>query len=299
MKLGKIIGCHNKIDDLMLYLEALKYCHYQHEIIIITSMDYDEIYTKEIKRHHHRRIETPGHYIGPLLCLIAGVKEAARLGCDYILYTNADDIVYNFKWEINNFNILEKGGYLCGGYNWLNVGTYHDITLNQLYMHVPSFMKTVDDAEAYFRRSPENFLCEYKMARWIKRTCRNLSHEFYRLPGREQEPGVGWERKDIIRAFMVKGISIPQGFWDRLENNNRFFNSEWQLIGSHDIISRLNYWRKIRAKVPYGRDIEKEPNFSRFVECVKANRLWNLPVQPSFSVKKPTQKTKLYLRKIF
>lgn len=298
MKIGFILACHNRVDDLLLHLETFKYCPFNHEIIIIHTMDYDEIYMKEIKKYHHVRIEGYGHYIGPLLCATAGVRKAAELGLDYCVFRNADDILYNFSFEQDNFNKMSEG-YLCGGYNWLNVGTYYDITLNQVYFDVSAFGQTVDDAEAYFKRSPPGYLCEYKLPRWVKRTCPNIEKQFYRLPNREQEPGIGWERKDIPNAFAAKKIKMPLGFWEKLENNNRFFNLKWQLIGSHDVGARLNYWRKIRKLVSYGKQIEKEHHFCKFLDCARSGKPWNLSSEADSPKPISDKQPKIFSRKIF
>jgi len=88
MKIGIILACHNKIDDLLAHLDIFKYCPFPHEIIIITTMDYNEKHTNEIKKYHHKRIKGYGHYIGPLLCAVEGVRVAHELGCDYAVYRN-------------------------------------------------------------------------------------------------------------------------------------------------------------------------------------------------------------------
>lgn len=288
------------MDDLVAHLDIFKYYPYEYQIIIISTMDPPPFYQEVIDKYHHAQIDGYGHYIGPLLSAVAGVRKAHELGLDYVVYRNADDWLFNYAWEENNFKLMEEKGYLCGGYNWLNVGTHYDITLNQLYFHVPSFIATADDAEKYFKQSSPTYLCEYKMPRWVKKTCKNLEKEFWRVPGREQEPGIGWERKDLMGAFLTKKMRPPVGFWEDLENNNRFFNREWQLIGSHDIGNRLLYWRKIRGEVPYSKQLEKEFHFARFIDAARNNKPWNLPVvnpKPKKPLPEPTPK--LISRRIF
>lgn len=301
MKVGFLLSVYNKIDDLMAHLEMFKYYPFEHEIIIVHMMDLPPSYMEEIAKYHVVQIEGYGHYIGPLLSAVAGVRKAYELGLDYVVYRNADDWLFNYDFEQQNFERMKNEGYLCGGYNWLNVGTFHDITLNQLYFHAPSFYKTSFDAESYFKRSPRDFLCEYKMARWLKRTCNHLDRQFYRLPGREQEPGVGWERKDIYNAFLSKHMQIPVGYWERLENNNRFFNYKWQMIGSHDVVARSNYWRKIRSVVKYGKKIEKDKHFIRFLDAARNGTQWNIPSDEKAPppLPKPDKEPKLFSRKIF
>lgn len=269
-----ILACHNKIDDLMLHLEVLKYYTFPFKTIIIHTMDYDINYMKEIKEYPNRRIEGYGHFISPLLCLAEGLRLAKELDCEYVVYRNADDILYNSSWEKENFKTMKN--YLCGGYSWLNVGVNYDITLNQVYLHVPSFYKTITDAENYFKNSSQRFLPEHKLPRWIKKTC-NFEKDFYRLPGREQEPGIGWERKEIPSIFRSKQMRVPFGFWEKLENNNRYFNSEWQLIGCHNIGDRLFYWEKIKHLIPYAKQHEKDHHFRRLSHAVQNNLPWNLP----------------------
>lgn len=301
MKVGFIISVYNKIDDLVAHLEMFKYYPFKHEVIVVYMHDLPPSYKEEVDKYHAFQINGYGHYIGPLLSAVAGVKKAAELGLDYVVYRNADDWLFNYDWEWDNFNKLKDNDYWCAGYNWLNVGVDYDITLNQVYFKVSEFIKTADDAEAYFKRSPKGYLCEYKLPRWVKRTCTDMGKQFYRLPGREQEPGIGWERKDLYNAFVGKGVHVPVGFWERLEENNRFFNRKWQLIGSHDVGARLNYWRKIRSEVAYGRQIEKDKHFARFMEAARTGKPWNLPEkpetrgEPSHEGKKP----KIFSHKIF
>lgn len=284
----------------MGHLEMFKYYPFKHEIIIIHTMDLPPEYHKEVYQYNAQQIDGYGHYIGPLLSAVAGVQKAHELGLDYAVYRNADDWLFNYDFEWENFEKMRSEGYLCGGYNWLNVGTYYDITLNQVYFNVPAFNTTAEDAKAYFIRSPQGYLCEYKLPRWVKRTCKDMDKQFYRLPGREQEPGIGWERKDIYKAFAAKKLKIPVGFWERLENNNRFFNFKWQMIGSHDVGARLNYWRKIRNHVTYGKQIEKDHHFARFMDCARTGKSWNLETKPDRP--RPIQsdkKPKIFNRKIF
>jgi hypothetical protein len=302
MKIVKVISCHNRVDDLLLNLETYKYWPFDLPIIIVHTMDYSDYHIGEIKKHtnHLVRIEGYGHYIGPLLCAVAGVRKANELGFDYLEFSNADDIVYNYNFEKNNFNLMEEKGYLCAGYSWMGVNSDKDITLNQLYMNVKAFSETVDDAESYFLRSGRGFICEYKMSRWVKRTLKNLNTQFYRLPDREQIPGIGWEEKDLPGAFEAFGIKIPDNYWEALEENNRFFNRKWQLIGSHDNESRLSYWRKIRSEIPYSHKIEKDYHFSRWIEATREKKPWNLKTEDDPAPLRKVYKTANSIkRKIF
>jgi hypothetical protein len=294
-KIGFIVSVYNKIDDLAAHLEIFKYCPFDHEVIVVYMMDLPSEYQKLVDQFHAVRIEGVGHYIGPLLSAVAGVRKANELGLDYVVYRNADDWLFNYGWEKQNFDTMAKKPYICGGYNWMNVGSNQDVTLNQVYFDVPKFMTTADDAEKYFLRSSRGFLCEFKMARWVRKTCQDMNVDFYRLKGREQYPGIGWESKDIVKAY---GQQVPIGFWEKLNKNNRYFNEEWQLIGSHDNASRLEYWKRIRKSVPYFQELEKEHHFARFLETAKVNEKWNVTVKSeplATSAKKPS----IFKRKIF
>lgn len=299
MKKGFILACYNRVDDLMTHLDLFKFCPFDHQVIVAGTMDWPTKYYEDLKPYHFIRIDGHGHAIGPLLSCIEGVRKAKQIGLDVVCYRNADDWLFNYKFEEENFQKM-KEGYICGGYNWLNAGAYHDITLNQVYLHVNQFMATSSDAEQYFLRSPKDFLCEFKMARWIKRTCSDISKQFYRLPGREQEPGIGYMREDIPGAFQGKGMSIPEGFWEQLEKNNRFYNEKWQLLGHHDNPSRLLCWRRIRHFVPYAKTLEKEKHFARWLRACREKLPWNLdPPEELPSPPKPMQKPKNIGKKIF
>lgn len=301
-KVAFIISVYNKIDDLAAHLDILKYCPFEHEVIIVYMMDLPKEYQEMVDQYHAVKINGMGHYIGPLLSAVAGVRKAHELGIKYAVYRNSDDWLFNYDWEQKNFEVMEKEKHLVGGYNWMNVGVYHDITLNQVYFDVPAFEATADDAERYFKRSQKGFLCEFKMARWVKKTCKNMEKDFYRLSGREQYPGIGWESKDIVNAWQASGKMMPLGFWEILDKNNRYFNQEWQLIGCHDNTSRLNYWRRIKKDVSYAAKLEKEHHFSRFLSAARTNKKWNVEGKTQSPANSPIptdKKPAIFKRKIF
>jgi len=298
MKVGFVLSCYNRVDDLMVHLDILKYCPFDHEVIIVATMDWPEAYLEELRAYHYVRIEGHGHALGPLLSCIAGVKKAHEIGLDIICYRNADDWLFNYEFEENNFKQMQT--HLCGGYNWINVGADHDITLNQLYLRVDKFVETAADSEKYFLRSMKDLLCEFKMARWLKRTCSDFKKQFYRLPDREQEPGIGYMRNDIPGAFREKNMEVPVGFWEQLDKNNRFFNEKWMLIGSHDNPSRYIYWRRIRDRVPYAKALEKEKHFARWLIACREKTAWNLePPEELPSAPTPMKRPKNIGNKLF
>jgi hypothetical protein len=165
---------------------------------------------------------------------------------------------------------------LAAGYNWFSVGSFRDITMNENIIHVPTFMKTVKWAEEYFLKSDQSYNCEYKMAAWVKKSLSDVEKEFFRLPDREQEPGIGWEIRDIPYVYGRNGESVPMEVLNRLEGNQRFFNRKWQMIGSHDNKDRLAFWLQIRRSVSYTDFLEKEEHFGRWLEAARRGLPWNI-----------------------
>lgn len=286
MRVGRVIACHNKVDDLLVSLEISKYLQFDHVNIIVHTMDYPDHYMQELKDNHLVRINGQTHYIATLLCAVAGVRKCHELGLDYCVYNNADDWLFNSSFEENNFKRMEENNYLCSGYSWLNVESYDDITLNQLYLHVPSFYSTSDDAEKYFKNVKPNLVSEYKLPYWVKKTCKDLRKEFYRLPGREQIPGVGYHANTLSYVFKLLNKEPPKDLWEKLNDNNRFFNRKWQLIGSHNNTQKRAYYDSIKEDISYHHDLETQKHFSRWLK----GGTWNLPAEKSKKVIKPVPK---------
>lgn len=298
-KFGFLLSVHNRIDDLMCHLEILNYCPFPKEIIIVWSGEYKESYMKVIRDYHNVKVQSYGHYIGPLLATVAGIKKANELGLDLIVYRNADDWLFNYNFEKSNIKKIEDGKYVCAGYNWLNYGVDFDLTMNQLYLDVGKFYDTCEEANEYFIRSPKGFICEYKMPKWVKSTC-DMRTEFMRLSGREQFPGIGIELQDIQKLMRQGKLSLPKNYWELWDRNNRYFNEDWQLIGCHDNDCRIGYWERIRNQIPYSQSLEKEKWFSKFLDAAYGKLDWNIPdkSEPVIPAKKEPA-GKAYKRKIF
>ena len=269
-KIGIIISNYNKWDDFGGHAEILDFYPFNFERILVHMTDIPEWI--EADKFHKVRINGVGHHIGPLLSLIAGIRKAKQLGLKYVVYRNSDDWLFNYDFEIMNFKMMEKNNYLYGGYNWLSENTFHDLTLNQLYLNVDEFYKTVDEAEDYFLKSKRTVLCEIKMMKWAVLSCG--THRFYRLPYRESSPGVGYFTDDIL-YYYGQTKQIDNKIIKSLEKNNRFYNEEWQLIGSHDLNHRIESWQKLKMKVDYSEEIESKPFFQKMIYSYNNSLPWN------------------------
>lgn len=275
-KYGFVLSVYDRVDDLDAHLDILKFYPEKAEVIVVYSKkDVPEEYIKKWDKHHLVYCDGINFQIGPLMSLCAGLKKAHKLGLDYIIYRNADDWVLNHFFVMANMAAMYDNNFEIAGYNWLSVNNMTDFALNELILHVPTFAKKVDSMEYYFANSSPYYLCEMKMARWVK-LCLSANNKFYRLPEREQFPGVGYEI-ETLPAFAAYGITLTEDILKRFEKNHRFFNEKWQLIGCHDNQERGFYYNLVREKIQYVNDLEKEENFSRWVDAWTNKKEWNLP----------------------
>lgn len=265
MKCGILLAVHNKIDDLLANLDILKF-YPEVEKLIVCSYPLPEM--QDLSGYRIKFIKT-NRQIGPLIALTTGLRMAQHL--DVICYRNADDWLFNHDFTRSIFQKMED--FACAGYNWLSVNSNIDYTLNELFLRVKDFTKTIDYAENYFTTS-RPWTLEYKMATWINYT----TNSFYRIPGREQEPGIG-HLGDIEGLLEKSGIPVEETR-EKLKNNNRWFNRAWQLIGSHDIADRMEYYNSIRNEIPYHEELEKEKHFSRWLNMPNT---WNIPIEGMYS----------------
>jgi hypothetical protein len=275
MKLGFIIPTYDRIDDLLSHLDVLKFFPHPHEIIPIwMNKDMPDYFLKEMAKYKHSLyVDGVGFHIGPLLALVSGLRKASELGLDYIHYSNGDDVLFNHDFVWNNIMVLDKENKDVAAYNWLTTDTMMEFALNELCMRVDKFIRTAAEAEQYFRKSSSKFLCEFKMSRWIKRT----TDRFYRLPNREISPGIGYELDTLPQIIAAMGIATTEQYWKDLENNNRWFNREWQMIGSHTNQQRYYYYCKIRNEIPYAAELEQQEHFARWLSVCRNGGEWNLP----------------------
>lgn len=273
MRFGVVLSCYDRIDDLMAHLDILKFN--QHAPKIAVAYMHSDAPPKMPMGVELIRLPSPGFTAGPLISVTRGVKWAAENNLDYMVFRNADDWMFQHDLAYNWIKHMDADGQIAAGYNWFSVGTMRDITLNENIFRVDSFVDSTNEAEKYFLKSDQSYNCEYKMAWWVNRVINGNSNLFYRLPDREQEPGIGWEIKDLPSIYHKKNESVPDDLWLKLENNSRFFNRTWQMIGSHDNTSRMFYWRQIRKSVSYYKQLEECEHFSRWVHAANSCLAWN------------------------
>lgn len=284
-----ILGCYNKIDDLLCHIDIIKHYPFDYKIIVIYMGGIPD-HLEKLKHVNVVNVSSHGFLSGPLLCLTNGIKEAFRLGCDYLCYRNADDWLFNYHFVKNNFDQL-RNGVLCMGYNWFSVNSFMDFALNEIYLHVETFHDIVNEMEYDFLYG-KKLLCEFKIAKWFQK----FRKGFYRLPERERFPGIG-HVENIDEIFVAKNIIKPNNFLDIAKTNNRFFNKKWQLIGSHNNLERLFYWQSIQNDVEYASDLVKCTSFIRWFDAATLDKSWNFHIPQIPLVKEKIIKKKI-LRKL-
>ena len=270
MKTGVILSCYDKVDDLLVQTEILRFANYGPKTIVVYMHEDDP--PAMPKNVDFVRIQSPGFRSGPLLSLTAGLRRAADLGLDYVIYRNADDWFFNHNLTSQWLNYMAQTNKIAAGYSWLEVDSFSDIAMNENILSVASFMTDIDEAEKVFAIQ-DGANCETKMAWWVRKTLMDKD-KFFRLPGREQQPGIGWHINDAPDICKQRKIMVPD-MWRTFPTNNRFFNQEWQMIGSHDNASRNYYWQVIRNVVPYRSQLEEGPHFRRWLLATRYFMPWN------------------------
>jgi len=299
VKIGFIISVYEKVDDLMAHLDIFKYCPFQHEIIITyMKSDIPERHLQEIQKYHSVSVNGLHFRFGPLLSFIQGIRKAKELGLDYVCYKNADDWLFNWDFEKKNFSKMMYKDHSSCGYNWFSLNVHTNFAMNQLYADVNKFFEFVDEVEHEFIRSPLKVLCEFKIGDWILKSIGSW-YNFYRLPGRERFPGVGHSKTAVEYIYReILKSPIPPNIFDGYEDNNRFFNRKWQLIGSHSNNQRLILWNQIKEEVEYHKELEKEDNFKRWIEAAQERKIWNLKKEISVAKRGRLVSNKVYRPKV-
>jgi hypothetical protein len=273
MTYGILLSVFNRVDDLLAHLDILSFSPFK-ILIAYLKKDIPEEHIKEINKHPNLLVYSPGFYLGPPLSLIYGIRKAKELGIDTLLYRNADDWLFDHNFTQMNFDLMNKYKFI--GYNWFGQNNYNEFAMNEMYINVEKFYKTSLEAEQMFLASSQKSMCEFKMPQWIINSIGSWD-KFYRLKERETELGIGYNWESIAYYHQIIRQPIPDDLWKKYDTNNRFFNEKWQLIGSHSNQQRLHYWSRIKNKVPYAEELEKMPNFSKWLDCANNNRAWNLP----------------------
>lgn len=275
-EVGFVLSCYDRYDDLHAHLEILRFYPRPKKTIVVHmgAGSVDPALADEVIH-----FPSPGFKRGTVQSLLRGLLRANEMGLPAVVYRNADDWLLNHPWTARNFDMLLGGACKAAGYNWLSVGSDHDLALNELYLSVPHFAATAGQAERYFARESRLALCEHKAARWVKDTI-DFRTEFYRLPGREAVPFVGLEPSDY--AGFAATHAVPPDFFQRHARNNRFFNLDWLLLAHHDHRERWRDWVGVRHLVPYATALEGMPHFRRWVAAVRGEAVWNT-VRPNDS----------------
>lgn len=272
MKFAFLLSVFNKVDDLLAHLDILKYCPIEHEVII--AYLHKDMPLTGLENYHCIYVESTGFHSGTLLSLVAGVRKAHEMGIDVLCYRNADDWLFNY--ELTASVLDEMKTHDCAAYNWFSTESREEFAMNELFVRVDKFAPTADKFEKFFYNSDKKVLCEWKIAKWINDT----TDKIYRIPGRERNPGIGHEA-GIIRWYYrnVFKQQVPLELWEQYEVNNRYYNKEWQLIGSHDNRQRYLYWNRLKTDVVYSDQLCAEYNFSRWLTAAKNGSDWNMPVR--------------------
>lgn len=260
------IGVHERIDDMDAHLDIMSFAP---ELTRITVCSNPQTPKSHIERWALRstlvEIAPSGFQIGPLIALAAALETADSLGCDYLVYRNADDWMFNHQMVFDRIKIMRDMGFLFAGYNWLTYQGHYEFAINEITVHVPSFMACRERMISYFKRSSSHLLCEFKMARWAAIAVPR--DKILRLADREQEYGVGNELELLAKTSK----KIP----DNARYNNRFFNRQWQMLGHHDQESRLKAYDSIKEEIPYRHELETMPEFRRWLLAARRNLPWN------------------------
>lgn len=277
MNLGFILSCHSRTDDLLAHMDIIDCYKFKSEIIpIYMRENCQDYFHEEMKKRNGIYRNGIRFEVGPLLALCTGIRRAKEMGIKWVIYRNGDDWLFNHHFIEETYNYMETDGKLFAAYNWLTVGGVVEFALNEVWLNVDKFYNYVDEMEDYFMKSNYEFVCEMKLTRWAHRALDGDFSLFHRLPDREQQPGVGYEPCHISSIFYQKNIPIPYNYMEMAEENNRFFNRKWQLIGSHDDGERRVYFSKIRNDIDYCEELVKRRHFARWLSRPDQ---WNLNIE--------------------
>lgn len=270
MKTAVGIGVHDRMDDMDAHLDIMSFAP---EFTTITVCSNPETPATHLERWAARstlvRIQPSGFFVGPLMAFAAALEMASTSGCDYLVYRNADDWLFNHKSVSERLSAMKENGLLFAGYNWLTYRSNREFAMNEITVHVPSFMSCRNRMVSYFKKSSPHMLCEFKMARWASIAV--TGDKMLRLADREHELGVGneWELLGQLAALHKKELPST------LADNHRFFNREWQMIGHHDQEGRLRCYDSIKKNIPYRADLEMMPEFRRWLLAARRKLPWN------------------------
>lgn len=279
-----IVACHDRLDDLSVQLEIQPLVAPEAEVVVVHT---GQGPLPDGPRAGDVRIPCEGFRTGPLHALLAGLRWAEARGHRTVVYRNADDWMMNPAIHSGVAETMAFGK-LAAGYCWLTSGGFDDLTLNELWLDVPTFAPLADAFEARIRSSGPADLCERMAGSWVSEVVGG-GVGFQRLTERESYPPVGWLDKDLRMASIYNPHAFPPGFWAARADNNRFFCRRWCLIGSHDNGERLEYWRRVRDEVPIREEMESGQAFRRWLHAAENGLPWNgrPPVRRSAAAIRP------------
>lgn len=299
---GIVLSCYDKVDDLLANLNIIKFNPRNPKVVVVYM--HNDRPPRLPRGVDLLRVESPGFTAGTLISLTVGMRHAANLGLDYLVYRNADDWLFNHTLANSWIDEMEEGNKVAAGYNWFGVGTFDEFSMNENIFRVADFIESVDMAEKRFLALSKFTSCEMNLSWWVKHVLKDLNKEFLRLPNREQKPGIGFEVGQVESAWKQQfKEQVPEDHWKLLADNQRFFNRQWQMIGSHDNTSRNYFYQQIKHEIPYREQLEKCFHFSRWLRAVQYGLQWNKPGvnhsrQNQLYRKKEVKTKKIFPRKI-
>lgn len=276
VKFGILLSCYEKTDDLLAHLDILSFNPRSPKIAVAYLHDDDP--PKLRAGTSMLRMKSPGFAAGTLLSLTAGIRWAAENDLDYLVYRNADDWFFDHDLSNSWIDRMVEEDKMAAAYNWLTFGTYEEFAMNENIFKVTAFLPSVDHAEKQFLAMSKMVACECSIAWWLKCVIKDMDKGFMRLPDREQRPGVGYEMHQLFDVFKKRyHRDMSAAEVKLLENNQRFFNRKWKMIGSHDNKSRKHFYNQIRASIPYVEKLERCRHFKRWLRSAESGSQWNKP----------------------
>ncbi len=281
MKTAIILAVHDRIDDLDAHLDILDFAPKEWQKIIVWSDPKTPVerIDKWKERAEVIKIDGKDFTIGPLLAFTSGLRTAKRLGCDYCMYRNADDWLFNHDSVVDRLAAIVGNGFLFSGYNWVTHGSMREFALNEITAHVDTFYGHLDEMDRSFANSSIHTLCEFKIARWVNRLIDKS--KLLRLVERERPPGVGHDLNTL--AFNPGKTKLPDNWQEKWKDNHRFFHRQWQLIGSHCQSERYELYKSIRGQISYKDELEQKPEFRRWILAAQKKLPWNLSTSSNHS----------------
>jgi hypothetical protein len=143
-KLGIVLSCYDKLDDLLAHLDILSFNPYKNPIFI-GYMGHEQV-PSELKKHHLMQFESPGFTSGTLVTLMHALRMASSMGIDYLVFRNADDWMFDHELVHQWFTHIVNNDILFAGYNWFSVNTFRDFAMNEVFISVPHFMETLHNS---------------------------------------------------------------------------------------------------------------------------------------------------------